>query len=519
MPEKKLKLSRKEFQADLPDPDRVFLIHGDAEAPEGGVGIHTGIAKACYLVLLDPAPLQELCRLVGFQPPGFRINKMDPAELFIQLVRHVQSRGYGAAPVVKLIDDAASCLAETDPEVFKVNLLSAPGAFGISEDEAECWAAATWLKARLGVLDKNTSSQLTEIGSQYLFHVAASNRLPVTYPRTPQDDATQKAKEKATAWRDRALKAEKELSRLRSSRDSFERELRETKGETELLRVEVSRIQEECRQRVSAGKSAEEKYAGAVEQLKDGRVTIGRLEAELQELRARAGIASLHRTGRHSEPQGSEFSQVRQALERLQKSMDAVVARLGEFPAAASPRPPTARHSERVIAFVDVANLDGGASSYFHGKVDYDLLARFLNSRTPTGRARACENVAFICLDGRSSTNAFAQTLKSLGYRVVSRTMKVFADGNTKRNVDVQLAVYAMRQIDRLDTAVIASGDGDFACLAEFFGSCGKRVEVLSFPNLALELRHSANEVVILDQRILLPGTQREIPWDRQAPS
>jgi uncharacterized LabA/DUF88 family protein len=516
MPEKKLRLTRKEFREDLPNADRVVLIHGDEKAPEGQLGINIGVAKACYFALLDPTLLHELCRQVDFQPPGFRINKMDPAELFVQLVRHVQRKGYGTGPLVGLIDDAAFDLAEIDPMVFKVDILSALQASWATEWDAECWAAATWLKARLGRLGEDAGPKVAKIGSQWRFDVAASTRPPAIDSRPPQNGAAQKAKEKATAWRDRALKAEKTLASLRSSRDSFERELRDAKGEVRALQQEASRLQEELRHRVSAEKSAEEKYAAAATQLKEGRATIVRLEAELQGLRARRQADSFPQPGRLPESHDNELSQ---KLERLQKSLDGVAARLNEFLTVPTQRPVTARHSERVMAFVDVANVDWGASTYFHGRVDYELLARFLNSRTPTGRARTCENVAFICLDGRSSTSAFAQTLKSLGYRVVSRTMKVFADGNTKRNVDVQLAVYAMRQTERLDTAVIVSGDSDFACLAEFFGSCGKRVEVLSFPNLGAELRRFADEVVILDQRILLPGAQREIPWERQAPS
>jgi uncharacterized LabA/DUF88 family protein len=511
MPGKKLRLTRKEFREDLPHAEQVLLMHGDEKVPAGWLGINIGVAKVCYLALHDPILLQELCRSVEFQPPGFRINKMDPGELFSQFVRHVQRRGYGTGPLVGLIDDAALDLVQIDPTVFKVDILSEPG--DAWEFDPECWAAATWLKARLGRLDENTGSRLAEIGTRWLSDVAASTRHPAVDSRPPQTGAAQKAKEKATEWRDRALKAEKTLASLRSSRDSFERELRDAKGEVRSLRQEVSRLQAELGQRVSSEKTAEEKHAA---QLKEGQATIVRLEAELRELRAREPPASFPQLRRPSESQDNEFSQ---KLERLQKSLDGVAARLNEVLTAPAQRPVTARHSERVMAFVDVANLDWGASTYFHGRVDYELLARFLNSRTPTGRARTCENVAFICLDGRSSTSAFAQTLKSLGYRVVSRTMKVFADGNTKRNVDVQLAVYAMRQTERLDTAVIASGDSDFACLAEFFGSCGKRVEVLSFPNLGAEMRRFADEVVILDQRILLPGAQREIPWERQSQS
>src|SRR5262245_587297 len=239
MPEKKLRLTRKEFREDLPDADQVVLIHGDEKVPAGRLGINIGIAKACYFAFLDPALLQELCRSVEFQPPGFRISKMDPAELFSQLVRHVQRNGYGTGPLVGLIDDAALNLAQVDPMVFKMDLLSPLG--NSWEFDAECWAAATWLKARLGRLNQNTGSRLAEIGSRWLSDAAASHRHPDVDSRPPQNGAALKAKEKATAWRDRALRAEKTLASLRSSRDSFERELRDAKGEVHSFQQEVVR--------------------------------------------------------------------------------------------------------------------------------------------------------------------------------------------------------------------------------------------------------------------------------------
>src|SRR5262245_18368020 len=103
MPKKKLKLTRKEFQAELPSAGQVVFIQGDARAPEGWVGVQMEVGKACYLTLFEQSHLQEMCRMVEFQPAAFRINKMDPAELFVQLVRYVQNIGFGASFLIIMI--------------------------------------------------------------------------------------------------------------------------------------------------------------------------------------------------------------------------------------------------------------------------------------------------------------------------------------------------------------------------------------------------------------------------------
>src|SRR2546426_3740123 len=137
-----MKVTRKEIDAPLVNAQEVVILTGAGEkALDGKLGIPLAVGLACYSVLFDPRLLQEMCQSAGFQPAGFRINKMDPAELFIQFVRYIQKSGLGVGPLVETIDDAAFDVAESDPMVFKMDLLQPPHIVTIHDPDAECWTA------------------------------------------------------------------------------------------------------------------------------------------------------------------------------------------------------------------------------------------------------------------------------------------------------------------------------------------------------------------------------------------
>src|SRR5437867_6075765 len=122
-----MKLTRKEFSAPLVEAQEVVLLTSAGERTrEGKLGIPTDVARACYFVLFDARLLQEMCQTAGFQPAGFRVNKMDPDELFFQFIRCVQKSVLGAQPLIELIDDGALDFAESEPEVFKASILEPP---------------------------------------------------------------------------------------------------------------------------------------------------------------------------------------------------------------------------------------------------------------------------------------------------------------------------------------------------------------------------------------------------------
>src|SRR5881296_2314497 len=158
-----MKLTRKEFSAPLAEAKDVVLLTSAGERTlEGKLGIPIDVARACYFVLFDARLLQEMCQTAGFLPPGFRVNKMDPDELFLQFIRFVQKSGLGVQPLIELIDDGALDFAESEPEVFKTKILEPPLTASTHDLDAECWAAATWLKLRLGKLDESLVARVSQ---------------------------------------------------------------------------------------------------------------------------------------------------------------------------------------------------------------------------------------------------------------------------------------------------------------------------------------------------------------------
>jgi hypothetical protein len=63
----------------------------------------------------------------------------------------------------------------------------------------------------------------------------------------------------------------------------------------------------------------------------------------------------------------------------------------------------------------------------------------------------------------------------------VSKDIRKYGDGRVKANLDIELVVDMMRMAEKIDVAVVVSGDGDFAPAIAAVQQKGVRVEVVSF--------------------------------------
>jgi uncharacterized LabA/DUF88 family protein len=106
-----------------------------------------------------------------------------------------------------------------------------------------------------------------------------------------------------------------------------------------------------------------------------------------------------------------------------------------------------------------------------------------------------------------SSIRPLVDWLDYNGFSMVTKPSKEFVDGAGRRkikgNMDIELAVDAMRLADTLDHIVIFSGDGDFRSLVSALQEMGKRVSVVSTlqtqpPMVADELRRQADQFLDL---------------------
>lgn len=158
--------------------------------------------------------------------------------------------------------------------------------------------------------------------------------------------------------------------------------------------------------------------------------------------------------------------------------------------------------SERIALFIDGANLYSTAKALGFD-IDYKLL---LGHFSKQGRlVRALYYTALAEDQEYSSIRPLIDWLDYNGYSMVTKPTKEFTDlmgrRKIKGNMDIELAVDAMRLAPNLDHIVLFTGDGDFRALVQALQEQGKRVSVVSTlqsqpPMIADELRRQADEFI-----------------------
>jgi uncharacterized LabA/DUF88 family protein len=148
--------------------------------------------------------------------------------------------------------------------------------------------------------------------------------------------------------------------------------------------------------------------------------------------------------------------------------------------------------SKNVAVFVDVANLYYSARGQ---EVDVDYVALLKAATKGRDLIRA---YAYSGLDPENENQRkFIDFLNKNGYKVVHKDIRKFGDGRVKANLDIELVVDLFRLANRMDIAVIVSGDGDFAPAIRALQDVGVRCEVISFrPNTSSDLIAVADEFI-----------------------
>lgn len=176
---------------------------------------------------------------------------------------------------------------------------------------------------------------------------------------------------------------------------------------------------------------------------------------------------------------------------------------------------------KRVITLIDEANIGASARASGLEKMDWAGLAAFLVARRPD--RELLDSVVYVGLpplmeefrDARGGRERLVHDLRMTGFLVVAVEGTPTGPGHYEANVDVQMALDAMdlAQTAAPDVVVLATGDGDFACLALTLRRRGIRVEVAATArSLGRPLREAASEVIDLEPlfRGLAAGPPRE---------
>lgn len=172
--------------------------------------------------------------------------------------------------------------------------------------------------------------------------------------------------------------------------------------------------------------------------------------------------------------------------------------------------------TERLALFIDGANLYSAARAL---QADIDFKKLIDEFRKKGVLVRAYYYTAIVEGDDYSPIKPLVDWLDYNGFTMVTKPAKRFTDqegrSRTKGNMDVEIAVDMMELADRIDHAVLFSGDGDFACLVKAMQRKGVRVSVVSTlksqpPQVADDLRRAADSFI--DLADLLPIFGRERP-------
>lgn len=155
---------------------------------------------------------------------------------------------------------------------------------------------------------------------------------------------------------------------------------------------------------------------------------------------------------------------------------------------------------ETVAIFVDSQNLYYSARTGYAAKVNYEKLIRLI-----TGSRHLIKAFAYIVQPPDGDVKPFAMSLERIGYIVKTKEVRTRANGSAKANWDMGIALDILGILERVDTIVLASGDGDFVPLVDFIKGKNKRVEIFAFPdNTAYDLKEKADRFEPLGENVIL---------------
>ncbi len=176
------------------------------------------------------------------------------------------------------------------------------------------------------------------------------------------------------------------------------------------------------------------------------------------------------------------------------------------------------KHTEqRVGIFIDTQNLYHSAKNLYGGRVNFGAIMK----EVVAGRA-LIRAIAYVISTESGEESSFFDALGKLGIETKTKNIQIFNSGAKKADWDVGLAVDAIKLAPKLDTIIIASGDGDFIPLVEYLQTNeGCQVEVISFGKSSSgRLREVADDFIDMCQNprkyVIGGGMARLNPTDRE---
>lgn len=132
---------------------------------------------------------------------------------------------------------------------------------------------------------------------------------------------------------------------------------------------------------------------------------------------------------------------------------------------------------QRVGVFVDAQNMYHSAKNLYHARLNFKKMLDAV-----VGNRKLIRAFIYVIRTESGEEKAFFEALKKGGFEIKEKDLQIFPGGMKKADWDVGMAIDAVILADKLDVAVLATGDGDFIPLVEYLRvSKGLKVEVVSF--------------------------------------
>lgn len=155
------------------------------------------------------------------------------------------------------------------------------------------------------------------------------------------------------------------------------------------------------------------------------------------------------------------------------------------------------KHPEqRVGVFIDTQNLYHSAKNLYKSRVDFGNVLLDAVAGRKLVRARA-----YVVNTESGEEQPFFEALAKIGIETKTKDLQIFIGGAKKADWDVGLAVDAITAAPKLDTVILATGDGDFIPLVEYLQThSGCQVELITFGrSCSGKLKETVDEMIDMD--------------------
>jgi uncharacterized LabA/DUF88 family protein len=466
--------------------------------------------------LMDKPRLTRLATACGLKYPGVRIRSVKRDRLLADLVKRAQDEESTRDAIQRALDK------ETRSERRRWNTLS-------GEDKARRLSDEEFLRTRgnlgrhLWFLASGDDGEdgFGNLAWQHLQRMVENGASAAPEPVTSR--AEQRLKRRVVELEKKLQHLESQLSRSRENEKSVKRDLIRRKGELAETRMLAERIRRElddskcALDRVRAQKPTDGDPAALIEPLERAIKRLSTGQRKLIHAVDKTKAAPSPSPG----PSAESIEALADTLKAVQKDAAALrreykrdreelLKRLEDLGSAVARKPVKERKprvkeaDKRVGVFIDVQNVYYGARK-LKGKLDFDALME----SAIVGR-RLIQCTAYLVESQEIDQSGFIARLQQKAIEVRRKSLRVRADGSSKGDWDMELALDILDAAASLDVVVLVSGDGDFTSLVKRVKRIGPRVEVIAFPrNTAKSLLEAADRFQPLDRNFMIRSPAR----------